>query len=601
MVLTSDILEVEPVIVNGQIGHHDALGVPIDATAREILTAYKRQSIRWHPDKNIDNRFVAERRFKELLDAKNALVDDEGELRPRDKGIFVNNEEYPPEVGMHKTVTVIPVEVSLEELFRGCVKSKEIKRERMIQGDMVSQRKLVRMTIKAGWRPGTQLYYANEGDQVPGGQIADLVFELKQLPHLTYRRVGDDIEHRCYLDGNESDLRLEMLTSGQLGKPSLPVTSYCNITSELCSSTVTLLDPHPVPEEYLNNILGNTQSTVKAHSWKQPKGKGIKLRDKGMTMSRVKLPGAGQSCVGNQVFSEPNAVHSICWKISKKTDEIYVGLAPDSSHCDRKYYSDVAKGKWGFVWGSDGGLYNIGNKNCKVRTQPYGPGDICQISFHADDDQLMLFKNKQLVFRSGEKIVVPRRGRKRGEVATVYEQGMPVLNGDETVGRGDLQVYFLDPVKPKTVASMPTSESEEKGSSDRLLEWLACRGHPDPEFKLSNWDDKYQIKLTLAQSRPFSTNGKFDGTPFLGKPLGSEEEARDSASVKALRMLYKLSERFPDQHIIKFPDRIRKKKANSEEGDHSDGIKRSKLEGEVNEDKAESPTPHVTVDLDEID
>ena len=404
MVITSDILDIQPIIVNGQIGHHDALGVPTDATAKEILHAYKRQSIRWHPDKNIDNRFVAEKRFKELLDAKNALVNEEGNLRPKENGIHIDNSQYAPEVGMHKSITVIPIQVSLEELFRGCTRNREIRRERMIYGDMVSQRKLIQIQIKPGWRPGTQLYYENEGDQVPGGQTADLVFEIQQLPHLTYRRVGDDIEHRCYLDGSEEDLRLEMLTSGELGTPSVPVTAYANITSELCSSMVTLLPPHEIPEQYLNNISGNTTSTSSAFGWKPPHGKGIKLRDKGMTMSRVKLPGAGQSTVGNHVFKESNAVHSVSWKITKKTDEICVGFAPEGAHCDRKYFSDVAKGKWGLVWCSDGNLYNIGSKICKIRTQPYGPGDVCQISIHPSDKQLMLFKNKTLVFRSGEKV-----------------------------------------------------------------------------------------------------------------------------------------------------------------------------------------------------
>ena len=150
---------------------------------------------------------------------------------------------------------------------------------------------------------------------------------------------------------------------------------------------------------------------------------------------------------------------------------------------------------------------------------------------------------------------------------------------------------------------MSSNESEE-GSSERLTNWLSCRGHPEPDYKLTSWDDKIQAKITLMQSRPFSTSGKFDGTPFMSKPLQTEQQARDSVALKSLRMLYRLAERFPDQHAIKFPDRVKNKKDdnNQNEGD----VKRLKEDVENNtntntNNNDTSISPTVAVDLDDID
>jgi len=55
--------------------YYKVLGVPRDADAKAIKKAYKKQALRWHPDKNPDNKEEAEEKFKELAEAVEVLSD----------------------------------------------------------------------------------------------------------------------------------------------------------------------------------------------------------------------------------------------------------------------------------------------------------------------------------------------------------------------------------------------------------------------------------------------------------------------------------------------------------------------------------------------
>ena len=57
--------------------YYEVLGVKKDATADEIRKAYKKLAIKWHPDKNPDNKEEAENRFKEISEAYSVLSDPE--------------------------------------------------------------------------------------------------------------------------------------------------------------------------------------------------------------------------------------------------------------------------------------------------------------------------------------------------------------------------------------------------------------------------------------------------------------------------------------------------------------------------------------------
>ena len=60
------------------ISDHDyeVIGVDRSADKKQIKQAYKRLAMQWHPDRNTDNKEVAEKKFREILKSYNTLTDD---------------------------------------------------------------------------------------------------------------------------------------------------------------------------------------------------------------------------------------------------------------------------------------------------------------------------------------------------------------------------------------------------------------------------------------------------------------------------------------------------------------------------------------------
>ena len=55
--------------------YYEVLGLKKDATKDEIRKAYKKLAIKWHPDKNPENKKEAEEKFKEIAEAYSVLSD----------------------------------------------------------------------------------------------------------------------------------------------------------------------------------------------------------------------------------------------------------------------------------------------------------------------------------------------------------------------------------------------------------------------------------------------------------------------------------------------------------------------------------------------
>mmetsp|Transcript_24801 Transcript_24801/g.40833 ORF Transcript_24801/g.40833 Transcript_24801/m.40833 type:complete len:273 (+) Transcript_24801:86-904(+) len=92
--------------------YYAVLGVARGASDEEIKKAYRREALRWHPDKNPDNKEQAEKRFKEISEAFSCLSDSQ-----KRSHYDVHGAEEPTVSRGQQYGNVYEADVSPDELF----------------------------------------------------------------------------------------------------------------------------------------------------------------------------------------------------------------------------------------------------------------------------------------------------------------------------------------------------------------------------------------------------------------------------------------------------------------------------------------------------
>lgn len=64
----------------------------------------------------------------------------------------------------------------------------------------VVDRKVLHVHVDKGVRSGTKVEFRGEGDQAPGVQAGDVVFEIEQKPHTRFTRKDDDLLYKCNIE-----------------------------------------------------------------------------------------------------------------------------------------------------------------------------------------------------------------------------------------------------------------------------------------------------------------------------------------------------------------------------------------------------------------
>ena len=86
------------------------------------------------------------------------------------------------------------LELTLEQLYTGCTKKLKVKR--MVEdehGRAHEEEKIIKVDVKPGWKAGTKLTYEHEGNVVRG-HASDVIVVIKEKPHATFVRHGNDLE-----------------------------------------------------------------------------------------------------------------------------------------------------------------------------------------------------------------------------------------------------------------------------------------------------------------------------------------------------------------------------------------------------------------------
>mmetsp|Transcript_27589 Transcript_27589/g.70282 ORF Transcript_27589/g.70282 Transcript_27589/m.70282 type:complete len:361 (-) Transcript_27589:356-1438(-) len=228
------------------LDYYETLGLTRHTNDLEIRRAFRRLALKYHPD--INKEEAAKEEFPRICEAYDVLSD------PKRKGFFdlygeaglkdgvqdgqgglkggiyrfdpdvspsqvfarffgtanpyealdaisaqfeAMTSQDPPAKGKNKVYTV---ELTLEEIYHGCLKKVAHKRKVLQDnGDYFEEPRTLTIDVKPGLPSGTRFVFEGEGNKTPKKEPGPVVFVLKPLPHKRFVRRGADLVHRVTL------------------------------------------------------------------------------------------------------------------------------------------------------------------------------------------------------------------------------------------------------------------------------------------------------------------------------------------------------------------------------------------------------------------
>lgn len=98
--------------------------------------------------------------------------------------------------------------LTLEQLYNGCKKKMKLSRTIYTGPKPKKETEIITIDVKPGWKAGTKITFNNKGDVHFGRDPADIIFVVKQKPHSTFTREGNDIV--TFIDVNVNDLKKDI-------------------------------------------------------------------------------------------------------------------------------------------------------------------------------------------------------------------------------------------------------------------------------------------------------------------------------------------------------------------------------------------------------
>jgi DnaJ homolog subfamily B member 4 len=191
--------------------YYNVLGIKKDCTNTEIRSAYKKLAFKWHPDKNAQNKELANTKFKEISEAYKILGDkkkrkiynqygienyeNDYTFNSRNTNVYNNNMMKDLFNNINKTVNenlfkkdlkssniTYNLICSIEELYTGCEKKIKIKRKIFDINKKIirTELEIFKVNIIPGWKNGTKITYKNKADIYINMKQGDVIITIKE-------------------------------------------------------------------------------------------------------------------------------------------------------------------------------------------------------------------------------------------------------------------------------------------------------------------------------------------------------------------------------------------------------------------------------------